>query len=153
MKRITPLYIAFLLILAFACLKLPLFAQEPISETILENYSITVGATSWGARGVIFDKSFGGGTAKALIVFVANDNFGRLFLRVWRKVRSGEITFALLVFRIEIRGYDALGNLIYVRDLNGFTFGDSSSGHWSQRLQDLPANIGRIRITFFGNYE
>lgn len=101
----------------------------------------------------LFDKFFGGGTAKARVAFNTKYNSSRLSLKVWRNVRSGEITFALLVLRIEVLGYDALGGLVYSRDLDGFTFGDSSSGHWLQKLQELPANIQQIRISFIGNYE
>jgi len=154
MKHITYLCITFMLILGFGFLNpQPLFAQEPV----LENYSITHGGdpetTPSGVKATLFDKFFGGGAAKARVAFNTKDNSSRLFLRVWRKVRSGEITFALLVFRIEVRGYDALDGLVYSRDLDGFTFGDSSSGQWSQKLHDLPANIQQIRITFIGNYE
>ena len=81
------------------------------------------------------------------------DDSGTLSLKVWRKVAKGEITFALLVFRIEIRGYDYTGTLIYSQDLDGFTFGDSKSGSWSEELKNLPVNIQQIKVTFFGNYE
>lgn len=154
MKHITSLCITFILILGFEFLNpQPLFAQEPV----LESYSITHGGdpetTPSGVKANLFDKFFGGGTAKARVTFNTRDNSSHLSLKVWRKVRSGEITFALLVFRIEVRGYDASNELIYSRDLDGFTFGDSSSGQWSQKLQNLPANIQQIRITFTGNYE
>ncbi len=154
MKRITSLRFTFMLIFGFGFLNpQPLFAQEPV----LESYSITHGGdpetTPSGVKAALFDKLFGGGTAKARVVFNTRDDSSHLSLKVWRKVRSGEITFALLVFRIEVRGYDALDGLIYSRDLDGFTFGDSSSGQWSQKLHDLPANIQQIRITFIGNYE
>ncbi len=154
MKHIPSLCIPFILILGFEFLNpQPLLAQEPV----LESYSITHGGdpetTPSGVKATLFDKFFGGGTAKARVAFNTKDNSSRLSLKVWRKVRSGEITFALLVFRIEVRGYDTMDELIYSRDLDGFTFGDSRSGHWSQKLQDLPANIQQIRITFIGNYE
>lgn len=158
MKYITSLCITFILILGFEFLNpQPLFAQEPV----LENYSITHGGdpetTPSGVKATLFDKFFGGntggGAAKARVAFNTKDNSSRLSLKVWRKVRSGEIAFALLVFRIEVRGYDTMDELVYSRDLDGFTFGDSRSGHWSQKLQDLPANIQQIRVTYIGNYE
>ena len=154
MKHITSLCITFILILGFEFLNpKPLFAQEPV----LESYSITHGGdpetTPSGVKANLFDKFFGGGTTKARVAFNTKDNSSHLSLRVWRNVRSGEITFALLVFRIEVRGHDALGGLVYSRDLEGFTFGDSRSGQWSQKLQDLPVNIQQIRTTFIGNYE
>ncbi|MEP9410826.1 MAG: hypothetical protein HRF42_05380 [Candidatus Brocadia sp.] len=154
MKHVIFLCIAFLLIPGLEFLNLQsLFAQEPV----LESYSMAHGGdqetTPWGVKANLFDKFFGGGTAKARITFNAKDNSSHLSLKVWRKVRSGEIAFALLVFRTEVRCYDASGGLVYSRDLEGFTFGDSSSGQWSQKLHDLPANIQQIRTTFIGNYE
>ncbi|KXK25201.1 MAG: hypothetical protein UZ01_03578 [Candidatus Brocadia sinica] len=101
----------------------------------------------------LFDKFFGGGTAKARVVFKTRDNSSYLSLKVWKKVRSGEITFALSVFRTEIRGYDAAGELVYFHNFDGFAFGDSSSGHWSHKLQELPANIQQIQATFIRNCE
>lgn len=68
-------------------------------------------------------------------------------------VAEGEVTFALLVFRIEIRGYDYSDTIIYSRDLDGFTFGDSKSGTWTKHLKVLPTSIKYITITFIGNYE
>lgn len=154
MKHVTSLCITFLLILGLEFLNPQLlFAQEPV----LESYSMTHGGdpqtTPSGVNANLFDKFFGGGTAKARVIFNTRDDSSRLSLKVWRKVGSGAITFALLVFRIEVRGYDSLGGLVYSRDLDGFTFGDSSSGQWSQKLQHLPANIQQMRITFIGNYE
>lgn len=78
---------------------------------------------------------------------------GEIDIQVWRIVWPGTTVFALLVFRVEIRGVDAQGETVYSRDLDGFTFGDSSSGNWSTNLQDLPAGICRVTITFIGNYE
>jgi hypothetical protein len=158
MKRITSLCLTFLLILGLEWFNpQPLLTEEPIPEPILENYSMThggnQGGTPSGVKAIVFDQSFGGGTAKALIVFNTKENFSRLALRVWRKVEPGETTFALLVFRVEVRGYDPGSGLLYSRDLEGFSFGDSSSGNWLRKLRDLPANLGQIKITFVGNYE
>lgn len=126
-------------------------------EATLEEYSVSHGGTSEttlpGFSARLSDKHFGNGTAQASITFKIRDDAGALFLRVWRKVSQGEITFALLVFLIEIRGYDYSDALVYSRTLNGFTFGDSKSGNWTKQLKALPANIKYITITFFGNYE
>lgn len=131
----------------------PLFAQE----TTLEKYSVSHRGTSEtdppGFSAKLSDRYFGNGTAKASITFKMRNDSGTLSLKVWRKVAKGEITFALLVFSIEIFGYDYSDTLVYSRELDGFTFGDSKSGNWSKQLKDLPANIRQITITFFGNYE
>lgn len=129
-----------------------LFAQEPV----LERYSIGHGGDQGGDpefAALLADGAFGNGTARAFVRFTLHDETGRLSLKVWRIVRSGEITFALLVSHSRVHGYDATGTLVYSRDLEGFVFGDSQSGKWSQHLKDLPVDIRRIRITFFGNYE
>lgn len=154
MKRIISLFVLLLLLCGLEIWNLrPLFSQE----SILENYSISHGGTAEttpsGFSAKLSDKYFGNGTAKASIHFKMKDNSSTLSLRVWRKVPRGEITFALLVFRTEIRGYDYSGTLIYSQDLDGFTFGDSKSGNWKKERKDLPANIRQITITFFGNYE
>lgn len=131
----------------------PLFSEG----TTLEEYSVSHGGTpetklsGFSAR--LSDKYFGNGSAKVSVTFKIRDDASILLLRVWRKVAQGEITFALLVFRIEIRGYDYSDNLVCFRDLEGFTFGDSKSGYWSKQLKTLPTNIKHITITFFGNYE
>ncbi len=154
MKRITALFISFILISVFEIWMLqPLFCQE----TTLEEYSVSHGGTSEtnssGFSAKLSDKYFGNGTAKASVTFKMRDDSGTLSLKVWRKVAKGEITFALLVFRVEIRGYNYSDTLVYSRDFDGFTFGDSKSGSWSEKLKNLPANIRQITITFFGNYE
>ena len=154
MQRIVFLFISLLVISAFEIWTLqPLFCQE----TTLEEYSVSHGGTSVtnpsGFSAKLSDKYFGNGTAKASVKFKMRDDSGTLSLKVWRKVAKGEITFALLVFRIEIRGYDYTGTLIYSQDLDGFTFGDSKSGSWSEELKNLPVNIQQIKVTFFGNYE
>jgi len=154
MKRITVLFISFIVISVFKIWALqPLFSQE----TTLEEYSVSHGGTSEtnpsGFSANLSDKYFGNGTAKASVKFKMRDDSGTLFLKVWRKVAKGEITFALLVFRVEIRGYDYSDTLVYSQELGGFTFGDSKSGNWSEELKNLPINIQQITVTFFGNYE
>ncbi len=154
MKHIISIFVSFVLIFALECSNPQILsAQEPI----LENYSIGYGSgeetTNPGINATLFDKFFGRGTAKAFLKFTTNNNSGNLTLKVWRNVRKGEIAFALLVFRIEIHGYDSQTNVVYSRDLKGFTFGDSKSGNWSKKLHNLPANIQQIKISFIGNYE
>lgn len=154
MKRIVFLFTSILIIIVFEIwTPQPLFAQE----TTLEEYSVSHGGTSEtnpsGFSAKLSDKYFGNGTAKAAVTLKMRNDSGTLSLKVWRKVAKGEITFALLVFRIEILGYDYSDTLVYSRELDGFTFGDSKSGNWSIQLKDLPANIRQITITFFGNYE
>lgn len=155
MKRVAFVCIILTVILWFCFQRQQLlFAQE---EPILETYSVAYGSgqleNSSGIWAALFDRLFGGGTAKADVLFKSEDACSSLLLRVWRIVRPDEITFALLVFGVEVRGRDAQGEVVYSRDLEGFTFGDSSSGHWSQTLRDLPATIQEIQITYFGNYE
>ncbi|MBM4065387.1 MAG: hypothetical protein FJ266_07060 [Planctomycetes bacterium] len=154
MQRIAFLFISFIVIVVSEIWLLqPLFSQE----AALEEYSVSHGGTSEtdlsGFSAKLSDKYFGNGTAKASVTFKMRDDSGTLSLKVWRKVAKGEITFALLVFRIEIRGYDYSDTLVYSQDLDGFTFGDSQSGNWSKHLKDLPVDIQQIKITFFGNYE
>ena len=148
------LRITLALIIGFGLLNAqPLYAQEPV----LENYSLSHGGTPGARAGGIAvrlsDEHFGGGTAKARIRLKIKEGSARLFLNVYRIVVPGEVTFALLVFRVEIRGYDSEGSLLYSRDLDGFTFGDSKSGEWSAALRDIPAGIGQLRVVFIGNYE
>lgn len=133
----------------------PALAQGPEPEPVLETYSVAHGGDG-GAAGltaVLLDKNLGNGTAEARIVFSPTATGNQLALKVTRRVRRGEITFALLVFRVEIRAYDAQDAPVYSRDLDGFTFGDSSSGRWFEKLKDLPADIARLTISFVGNYE
>jgi hypothetical protein len=154
MQRTVFLFISLLLIVVFEIwTPQPLFCQE----TTLEEYSVSHGGTSEtnpsGFSARLFDRYFGNGTAKASVTFKMRDDSGTLSLKVWRKVSKGEITFALLVFRVEIRGYDYSDTIVYSQDFSGFTFGDSKSGNWSEELKNLPANIRQITVTFFGNYE
>jgi hypothetical protein len=153
MRYATPLFASFVIAAGLQALHpRPARAQEPV----LESYSISHGgsqALPSGVDAIISDRFFGNGTARARIQLDENDESSRLSMTVWRRVRQGEIVFALLVFRVEVRGLDASGMLVYSRDLMGFTFGDSSGDLWSRRLRDLPPGLAEIRVTFFGNYE
>lgn len=125
-------------------------------EPILETYIIAQGGnhgSTGGMQAVLEDDAFGVGTAKSRLSLQADDESGTLNLRVWRKVRRGQIVFALLVFRVEIRGYNDQDELLYTTDLPGFTFGDSASGYWYKRLKDLPGGIRYLEVNFVGNYE
>lgn len=131
-------------------------AQEPV----LEHYVLQVGAQDGdGTEVALHDRFFGHGTARSRIVFTGPEELGNpagtgtLVLRVWRIVEPGEITFALLVFGVEVRGFSADGTTVYERDFRGFTFGDSASGQWRRKLEDLPSTLVRLEVTFTGNYE
>lgn len=155
MKHITSLWACFVCVLVLAlCQVQPLFAQE---EPVLEEYTIShggaPGVTPAGITAELSDKFFGNGTATALLQFVTKNDASELSLQVRRKVKRRDFAFALLVFRVEVRGFDLEGMQIYSQDLSGFSFGDSRSGRWSEKLEGLPANIQRIQVTFIGNYE
>ncbi len=146
--------------LCMSFLALVLASSNPGSaraqEAILESYSIGHGGNQTAPQGLtatLADSSFGNGTARARILFDEGDVSSKLSLLVRRRVRPDEIVPALLVFRIEIRGLDGLGIPVYSRDLDGFAFGDSRSGLWFKKLDDLPPGVGQISVTFFGNYE
>jgi hypothetical protein len=121
------------------------------------------GRQFWNGDGIaaaVLDKYFGGGTARASVAFYdTSDSFdpsantGSIYINVSRRVPEGTITFALLCFHVEVRGYDASGKLIYARSLPGFTFGDSKSGRYVQSLRNLPLSMAQVRVTFYGNYE
>lgn len=160
MSRPAPRFLLPLLAAAALWLLGPAPVQGQVQEPVLERYVLQVGSTeSFGAEAVLFDRFFGHGTARSRHVFTGPptledvDGTGRLVLRVWRIVDDDEITFALLVFRVEVRGFDAEGMLAYSRTLKGFTFGDSESGEWRRVLQDIPAEVIRLAVTYFGNYE
>ena len=126
------------------------------ADAILERYAVRLGADDGGSvRAVLADPRFGNGTAQSRLIFEGADGGTgpALSLRVWRTVGDGEITFALLVFRVEIRGYDAAGTAVYSRQLGGFTFGDSTSGDWRRTLSDFPDTTVRFAVVFYGNYE
>jgi len=128
-------------------------AQESLLERYVLSHGGTPGGPSEGITAVLYDKYFGGGTAQASISFTTREKSSCMDVHVWRKVRRGTVVFALLVFRVEIRGFDAQGETIYSRDLDGFTFGDSSSGKWAASQEEMPAGVQQINISFVGNYE
>ena len=127
------------------------------SEPVLESYSIGQGSGQSSGpdlyEATLSDRSFGNGTAKSQVKLTSKDANASLSLLVYRSVAPGEVLFALLVFKVEIRAYDSVGAPIYMRDLGGFTFGDSQSGVWSQEIDDLPSIAKKVRVTFVGNYE
>lgn len=127
-------------------------AEEPVLESYTIGHGGNLGARPDGVAATLTDKFLGNGTAKARIKLKAKEDSGTLSLRVSRSVGRGKITFALIVERIEVRGYDAAGALVYVRDLGGFVFGDSKSGKWEEKIEDLPLEAQQVRIIFIGNY-
>jgi hypothetical protein len=146
------------IVLAFALIGV-VPSRSDAQDAVLEHYSITVGHDAVGVRAEVFDRYFGHGTAKSRLVFVGpaslevGDDPACLSLHVWRHVPPGTIAFALLVFGIEIHGYDADGAHVYSRHVRGFTFADSASGDWHRILRPLPPGIRQIDVIFFGNYE
>lgn len=112
-------------------------------EPLLERHVLQVGDVK------LYNRTFGGGTASLKIRLTTT----QMTLAVWRKVPRDTIAFALLVDRVEIRGFAAEGRTVYRRDLPGFTFGDSASGNWTETLSDLPAGTASVSVAFFGNYE
>ncbi len=141
-----------LLVVAFACLAAP--GALPQVEPELESYTLVLGCTPETVTAVIKDGAFGRGTARSRVVTrVGNGGSRKIVLEVSRTVAPGEITFALLVFCVRVRCYDADGDLVHSEDLEGFIFGDSASGSWRAVLRTIPADASRIRIKFFGNYE
>jgi hypothetical protein len=156
MRRTGLTHVALLAILA-PILAGVLRAQE---EPILDSYSLQVGsADAVGVTAHVVDDFFGHGDAHARLLFVGPKKFqdptstGTLSLRVWRKVPRDTISFALLADRVEVRGFDAEGELVESRELPGFVFGDSASGKWNRTLEAIPADVARIEVTIFGNYE
>jgi len=138
------------------------FAQD---RTVLESYSFQLGTpssptVSAGAEVRFKDRFFGNGTAQSSIKLLEQSSSSTLenrplllMMEVKRTVQPDEMVFALLVFGVEIRGWDAAGTEIVSRDLPGFTFGDSASGTWYERIGALPTNLAKLSITFYGNYE
>jgi hypothetical protein len=135
----------------------PVMAQEPVLETYIlgQGGSLTLNLEGLTAR--VQDEGFGGfpglGVAKALIRFATGAEHSRLVLRVYREIPPDTIAFALLVNRVKVRAFDSQGKRVYARTLPGFVFGDGASGNWSRTLSQLPAQVARLHITFFGNYE
>ena len=129
------------------------FCQEAVLESYVIRHGGAPAARPDGLDVKLTDKYFGNGTASAHIRFKTKGDSGRLFLSVYREVNPGEVTFALLVFRVEVSGYDSNGSVIYSRNLGGFKFGDSQSGEWRDELNELPTSIQQLNIAFVGNYE
>jgi hypothetical protein len=134
------------------------YAQN--EQTILESYTFGVGQNSDGIGSALRDKYFGGGSAHATLAFFdttrrqnPEDETGVLLLNVARRVPSGTITFALLCFGVEVRGFDSDGTLVYTKDLPGFAFGDSQSGRFTRALRQIPLSVSSLEVTFLGNYE
>ena len=130
-------------------------------EPVLESYTIGQGGSQSssldGFDSRLNDQGFGTAAGphatKSIIQFKTENDHSNLFLQVYRVIPSGTISFALIVTRVEVRAFDSQGAKLYSRDLDGFVFGDSASGNWSQTLLDLPANIAQVKVTFFGNFE
>jgi hypothetical protein len=125
-------------------------------EAVLERYTLGHGGDLSGPSGSVsaflHDDRFGNGTAEASVFLDTGEDHDFLHLRVWRQVPPGQIVFALLVFRVEVRGYDFGGKTVHSRDLADFSFGDSASGQWLRKLR-VPKGIHRWEVTFVGNYE
>lgn len=145
-----------LMLLALGQAVLPATARGQSEDPVLERYVIGHGGTlpsgSGNINAFIQDDQFAGGTAQASTFFDAGADGDFLHLRVWRHVPAGQIVFALLVFRVEVRGYDAAGQLVHSRDLPDFSFGDSQSGNWTRKLR-VPKKAQRWEISYIGNYE
>ena len=154
MKTKLTYFFSLLLILASNLLNAQeVYGQEPVLESYIVSHGGTSGARPDGLDVKLTDKYFGNGTAGARIRLKTKGDSGKLSLSVYREVRPGEFTFALLVFRVEVRGIDSAGSLIYSQDLDGFRFGDSKSGEWQEELSGLPFSIQQLKVVFIGNYE
>jgi len=146
------------LITAFA------IATAGANAQVLERYSFQLGTAnaanqSTGGELRFTDRFFGGGTARSRITLLEESSsssaFNRpmmLFLEVSREVRPDEIVLGLLVTRVEMRGYNSSGQLVWSRDLPGFRIGDSSAGRWYERAGGLPTGLAQLTVTFYGNY-
>jgi hypothetical protein len=139
--------------IAFVVAVSPLRTNAQSNETVLERYSFRTGEFSDRVTLDFVDKSLGNGTARTRIKIKGTPDGGALNLHVTRRVEPGQIVFALLVFKVEVRGLDSSGAGIYAQDFPGFTFGDSASGDWQRSLDAIPATVARLSVTFFGNYE
>lgn len=135
------------------------------NRPVVESYSFQLGTpssntVSTGAELHFTDRFLGNGTAQSVIRLLEQSSSSTLterplllMLDVKRTVKPGEIVFALLVSGVEIRGHDSSGAQIFSRDLPAFSFGDSASGKWHERVPNLPTNLARLTVTFYGNYE
>jgi hypothetical protein len=135
-------------------------AQVPVEEPILERYTLGVGVHSDGVAAVLSDRFFGGGTAQAVLAYLDTaprknliDLSGSLVINVSRRVRTGEVTLALLCTGVRVRGLDAAGSEMFVEELPPFTFGDSQGGRYTQVLRKISLFVSTVEVTFFGNYE
>src|SRR5262245_5849134 len=94
-------------------------------EAVLEHYVLgsggTMAATSGNVSAFIQDAVFGGGDAEASVYLDTVEQGTLLHLRVWRHVPEGNISFALLVFGVEVRAFDAAGTQVFTRELGAFT--------------------------------
>ena len=143
---------------AFLAITASAFAQD--DPAVLEHYTLGVGQNSDGVATALRDKYFGGGDAHSSLAFLDTTRrqdptaeTGVLLLNVARFVPPGTISFALLCFGIEVRGFDEAGTVVYSKDLDGFTFNDSQSGRFTRVLRQIPLSVSRLEVTFFGNYE
>lgn len=131
--------------------------SEPVVEPVLEEYGLSYGGNSGGSSpgvyATLFDESFGNGDAKAFLIFGSGAKASSLQLKVWRQLKPETTSFALLVFRVEVRGYDSEGSVVFSKDLRHFSFGDSQSGSWSKSFGRLPPSAVQIKVRFVGNYE
>jgi hypothetical protein len=134
-------------------------AQDP-GEPVLDKYIFGVGQNSDSIAAALHDRFLGNGTALVGLFWMdserranADESSSTLAIVVSRTVKPGQIVFALLCDRVELRGFDADGNQVYSKDLEGFVFGDSAGGRYKKTLRDLPLIISRLEITFLGNYE
>ena len=147
---------AFIVVTMLLAPLLPRTALAELEEPVLERYVIGHGGdpatTGSSVNAFIHDDQFSNATAQASTFFHTATGNDVLRLKVWRRVASGEIVFALLVSRVEIRGYDQSGKGVYSHDLPDFSFGDSASGNWVRRLR-VPKDVHRWEITYVGNYE
>ncbi|MFN3649374.1 MAG: hypothetical protein ACK47B_07305 [Armatimonadota bacterium] len=125
---------------------------------VLERYSLDSLGERRGLVYELYDQSFGGGDAEARLRLRRTRSAGSLTVRVSRTVRRGQVSFALLGERVEVRGYSGDDQVLYSRDFaglekEGIYFGDSRSGNWVRKLSGIPAEVRRIEVTFYGNYE
>jgi hypothetical protein len=132
----------------------PAGAQLPL----LEKYTLESVGERRGSAYELYDQSLGGGDAEARLELRRESASTTLSLRVWRKVRRGDSSFALLGEKVEVRGFDLEGTQIFSHDYSGLEkdgiyFGDSRSGRWQRTLRGIPAGVRRLEVTFLGNYE
>lgn len=142
------------LLVAALLAAIPAAAETPL----LERYVLDSLRAGRGPAYELTDQSLGGGDAHSQLRYRRGSGGGTLTLRVWRRVPRGNASFALLGERIEVRGYDFEGTVVYSRDFvglqqEGFLFGDSQSGDWRRTLRSIPASVRKLEVAFFGNYE